>query len=77
MLSELVQPLTNQCRCMVALVCLECSAIAQPVVNSPAYLVGVAAVGRRIALKPLGTKEAIYLKNMCDVRPQPRRVFIS
>ena len=61
---------------MVALVCLECSAIAQPVVNSPAYLVGVAAVGRRIALEPLGAKEAINLKNMCDVRPQPRRVFI-
>ena len=58
-MTVLFQSLPNQCRCVVALVYHKCSAVAQSVVDSPAYLAGVAAVGRRIALEPLGTEETV------------------
>jgi len=62
---------------VVALVYLKCSAVAQPVVDSPAHLAGVAAVGRRIALEPLGAEETVDFEDVCDMRSQPRRVFVG
>ena len=77
MLSELVQPLPNQCRCVVALVYLKCSAVAQPVVDSPAHFFAISIFIHSIALEPLGAEETVDFEDVCDMRSQPRRVFIG
>ena len=62
---------------MVTLVGFERGAVTQPILDGPAHFFAISIFIHSIALEPLGAEETVDFKDMRDVRPQPRRVFIS